>query len=63
MAAKTWEMFVKAFGDSSLLRVTVLRWHSQFTAGEELIEDAERSGRLVTTKTNENIARVATQLF
>ncbi len=30
--------------------------------GEELIEDAERSKRLRTTKTNENITRVAAAL-
>ncbi len=52
-------MFVKVFGDSSVLRATVFRWHSRFVVGEELIKDAEQSGRLGTTKTNENIARVA----
>ncbi len=31
-------------------------------AGEESIEDAERSGMPGTTKTNENIARTATVL-
>ncbi len=38
-AAKTWEMFVKVFGDSSVLRVTVFLWHSRFAAGEESIGD------------------------
>ncbi len=45
MAAKMWEKFVKAFGDSSVLRATVFRWHSRFAAGEESTEDAEWSGR------------------
>ncbi len=56
------EMFVKAFGDSSLLRATVFRWYSRFVVGEESIEDAERSRRPGTTKTNENIALVASVL-
>ncbi len=51
-AAKMWEMFVKVFDDSSMSRAMVFCWHSQFAAGEESIEDAERSGRLGTTKTS-----------
>ncbi len=61
-AAKTWEMFMKAFGDSSMLHATIFQWHSRFVVGKESIEDAERSGRLGTMKTNENIARVALAL-
>ncbi len=41
--AKMWEMFVKAFGDSSVSHATVFQWHSQFAAGEESIEDTKRS--------------------
>ncbi len=32
-------MFVKAFGDSFVSRVTVFRWHSHFVTDEESIED------------------------
>ncbi len=42
IAAKMREIFVKAFGDSFVSHATVFRWHSQFTAGEELIVDAEQ---------------------
>ncbi len=52
-------MFVKAFGDSSVLRATVFQWHSRFVVGEESIEDTEQSGRPWTMKMNENIAWVA----
>ncbi len=62
MAAKMWEMFVKVFGDSSVLRATVYRWHRRFVVEEELIEDAEWSRRPETRKTNENIARLAAVL-
>ncbi len=61
-AAKTWDRFVKVFGDSSALHATAFRWHSWFSAGEESTEDAEWSGRPGTMKTNENIARVAAVL-
>ncbi len=55
-------MFVKALGDSSMLRVALLQWHSRFVVGAESIKDAEQSGRPGTKKTNENIARVAAVL-
>ncbi len=61
-AMKMWEMFAKVFGDLSVRRATVFRWHSLFAADEESIEDAEQRGRLGTTKTNKNIARVAAVL-
>ncbi len=52
-----WEMFVNVFGDSSVSCAMVFLW-SLFVVGEESIEDAERGGKLGTTKTKENIARV-----
>ncbi len=61
-AMKTWEMFVEMFGDLSVPRATVFRWHSLFAADEESIEDAEQRGTLGTSKTNKNIARVAAVL-
>ncbi len=61
-AVKVWETFLKAFGDSSVSGATLFRWHSQFVAGKELIEDAEWSGRLGTMKMNKNIARVGAVL-
>ncbi len=35
VAVKMWEMFVKEYGDSSVSRATVFRWHSRFAVGEE----------------------------
>ncbi len=61
-AAKTWEIFVKVFGDSSVSRAMVFQWHSWFAASEESIEDAEQNGELGTMKTNENITRVVAVL-
>ncbi len=61
-AMKMWEMFVNMFGDLSVPCATIFRWHSLFVADEESIEDAEQRGRLGTTKTNKNIARVTAVL-
>ncbi len=47
---------------SSVSHATVFWWHSQFAAIEELIEDTDQSGKLGTTKMNENITRVAAVL-
>ncbi len=60
--AKMWEIFVKAFGDSSASCAAVFRWHSQFAAEEESFENTEWSGRLGATKINKNVARVAAAL-
>ncbi len=49
-AAKMWEIFVKAFGDSSMPCAAVFRMHSWFAAGEESVEDTEQSGRPGTAK-------------
>ncbi len=61
-AVKRWEMFVKAFGDSSVSRAMVFRWHSRFAASKESIEDAEWSGRPGTMKTNKKTS-LMWQLF
>ncbi len=53
---------MEAFGDSSVSRATVFRWHSWFVAGEKLIEDTKQSGIPGTTKMDKNIARVAAVL-
>ncbi len=34
-AAKMWEMIVKVFGDFSVSRATVFRWHTLFATGTQ----------------------------
>lgn len=49
---------VSALGEDALSYDTVLRWANKFSAGREETKDDQRSGRPVTTYTNENIEKV-----
>lgn len=40
-------------------RAKIFRWYAVFTDGRGNMEEEERSGRPASTKTDENIARVA----
>jgi len=40
----------------------VFRWHKSFLEGRERVEDEDRLGRPLTSKTEENIERVNTLL-
>jgi ATP-dependent Zn protease len=51
-------MLHRAFGEHSLCRTAVFKWHSHFKAGQVLIEDDERSGQPSTSKTTENVEKI-----
>ena len=44
----------KCFGNDTLTRSNVFRWHERFRSDRESVEDDERSGRPSTAKTDEN---------
>jgi hypothetical protein len=48
----------KAYGNEALNRSNVLRWHSRFRDGKQLVDD-KRGGRPKKTRTEINIAVVA----
>ena len=56
--AQTLEMLKKCFGNDTLTRLNVFRWHERFGSGRESVEDDERSGRPPTAKTDENINKI-----
>jgi hypothetical protein len=43
-ATETLEMLPEAFGEQSLSRTAVFKWHSPFKAFRVSVEDNERSG-------------------
>lgn len=53
---KTHELIRKVYGESAVSRAT-FRCYAAFTDGMENKQGEERSGRRVSTKTDENIAR------
>ena len=57
-AAESVELIQKAYGDAALSRTTIFEWHKRFREGRESVKDDERSGRLTTSRTDDNIAAV-----
>jgi hypothetical protein len=47
-------------GEDTLSRAHVFEWHRRFLGGREDVEDDERPGHPVTTKTDENVDKVRT---
>jgi predicted DNA-binding protein YlxM (UPF0122 family) len=54
-AADTYETIQKAFGNDSLSRAQVFRWHKDFANGRETVEDEPRSGRPASVRTSTNV--------
>ena len=57
-ATDTYEKLQRAYGEHSLSRAHVFRWHKSFLEGREQVEDEPRAGRLTTSKTEDNVERV-----
>jgi len=57
-ATVTYEKLQRAYGEYSLPRVQVFRWHKSFLEGWEQVEDKPRAGRPSTSKTDDNVERV-----
>ena len=54
----TYEKLQRAYGEHSLSRAQVFRWHKSFLEGREQMEDEPRAGRTLTSKTDDNVERV-----
>ena len=57
-ATVTYEKLQRAYGEHSLSRAQVFKWHKSFLEGREQVEDEPRSGRLSTSETDNNVERV-----
>ena len=57
-ATVTYEKLQRAYGEHSLYKGQVFRWHKSFLEGREQVEDEPRTGRLSTSKTDDNVERV-----
>ena len=57
-ATVTYKKLQRAYGEHSLCRAQVFRWHKSFLEGREQVENEHRAGRLSTSKTEDNVERV-----
>ena len=52
-------MLKSVYGDNVVTLKTVYKWYERFKSGNESVEDEQRSGRPSTSKTDENVQKVA----
>jgi len=57
-ATVTYEKLQRAYGEHSLSRTQLFRWHKSFIEGRELVEDEPRAGRTSASITDDNVDRV-----
>jgi len=51
-------MLVQVYGDNAMKKTAVHKWVKRFSEGRESVTDEERSGWQVTSRTEENTAKV-----
>jgi len=57
-ATVTYEKLQRGYGEHSLSRAQLFRWHKSFLEGREQVKDEPRAGRRSTSKTDDNVERV-----
>jgi len=54
-ATETFASLTKAYGDATLSRTMVFKWHKTFKEGQENVEDNPRSGRPIMSTNDQNV--------
>ena len=54
-ATVTYERLQRAYGEHSLSRAQVFRWHKSFLEGREQVEEEPCAGRTSTSQTDDNV--------
>ena len=57
-ATVTYGKLQRAYGEHSLFRAQVFRWHKSFLEGREQVEDELRAGRPSISQMDDNVERV-----
>ena len=54
-ATVTYEKLQRAYGEHSLSRAQVFRWHKSFLEGREQVEDEPHAGRTSTSEMDDSV--------
>ena len=54
-ATETFVSLTKAYGDATLSRTMVFKWHKAFKEGRENVEDDPHSGRPISSTNDQNV--------
>jgi transposase len=54
-ATETFASLTEAYGDATLSRTIVFKWHKAFKEGRESVEDDPRCGRPISSTTDQNV--------
>ena len=57
-ATETFASLTEAYGDATLSRSMVFKWHKAFKEGRENVEDDPRSGRPILSTNDQNVVVV-----
>jgi len=57
-ATETFASLTEAYGDATLSRTMVCKWHKAFKEGRENVEDDPRSGRPISSTNDQNVEMV-----
>ena len=55
IATETSASLTEAYGDATLLRTMVFKWHKAFEEGRENVEDGPHSGKPISSTTDQNV--------
>jgi len=54
-ATETFASLTEAYGDATLSRTMVFKWHKAFKEGRENVEDDPRSGKSISSTNDQNV--------
>jgi len=54
-ATETFTSLTEAYGDATVSRTVVFKWHKAFKDGRENVEDDPRSGRSISSTNDQNV--------
>ena len=52
---ETFNLLQEVYGDATMSTTRIFEWHKRFREGREDVEDDPKSGRPITSRTNENV--------